>query len=121
MKCHTRENKTLDLLYANVKEGYSSTPLPPLGRSDHNIVYLKPLYTPHVQQQSVSTRTVRRWTSESEEALRDCFETTAWDDFCDSFGEDLDGLTDFITEYIHFFQDIVAPTRTVKIFPNNKP
>ena len=26
--CHTRENKTLDLLYANTKEAYSSSSLP---------------------------------------------------------------------------------------------
>ena len=33
--CKTSE-KTLDLLYANVKDAYTSTSLPPLGRSDHN-------------------------------------------------------------------------------------
>ena len=34
--CHTRDNKTLDLLFAKIKEAYSSSPLPPLGHSDHN-------------------------------------------------------------------------------------
>lgn len=29
VKCHTRENRTLDLLYANVKDAYTSNPLPP--------------------------------------------------------------------------------------------
>ena len=32
--CHTRDNKTLNLLYVNIKESYNSSPLPPLGRSD---------------------------------------------------------------------------------------
>ncbi|XP_051238681.1 uncharacterized protein LOC127353460 isoform X2 [Dicentrarchus labrax] len=36
--CTTGNNKILDLLYANVKDAYSSTALPPLGRSDHNLV-----------------------------------------------------------------------------------
>lgn len=35
--CPTREEITLDLLYANVKEAYSC---PPPGRSDHNLVNL---------------------------------------------------------------------------------
>ncbi|KAK0132348.1 hypothetical protein N1851_032771 [Merluccius polli] len=47
--CKSRENKTLDLRYANVKEAYNSIALPPLGRSNHNLVYLKPLYKPAVQ------------------------------------------------------------------------
>ena len=121
VKCPTREDQTLDLLYANVKEAYSSTPLPPLGKSNHNLVHLWPLNKPLMQQQPVTSRSVRRWTSENEEALRDCFETTVWDEFSDSFGEDIDGLTDCITGYINFCQDNVAPPRTVRCFPNNKP
>ena len=38
--CHTRDNRTLDLLYANIKDAYTSSPLPPLRRSDHNLVHL---------------------------------------------------------------------------------
>lgn len=47
--CHTRDNKTLDLLFANTKEAYSSSPLPLLGHSDHNLVMLHPTYTPMVR------------------------------------------------------------------------
>ncbi|TWW76569.1 hypothetical protein D4764_13G0012310 [Takifugu flavidus] len=36
--CHTRDNKTLDLFYANTKGAYHSLPLPPLGRADHNLI-----------------------------------------------------------------------------------
>lgn len=43
-----RENN-LDLLYANVQNAYSSSPLPPLGRSDHNLVYLNSCYVPMVK------------------------------------------------------------------------
>ena len=44
--CPTRKNRTIDLLYANVKDAYTATPLPPLGKSDHNLVYLQPQYKP---------------------------------------------------------------------------
>ena len=50
VNCSTRDKKTLDLLYANVHGSYSSTALPPLDRSDHNLVLLTPTYTPIVQQ-----------------------------------------------------------------------
>ena len=119
--CPTRENKTLDLLYANVKDAYSSTALPPLGKSDHNLIHLQPLYKPQVQRLPVTTRTVRRWSQETDEALQGCFELTDWELLCDSHGEDLDDLTDCITGYINFCVDSVVPTVTVRCFPNNKP
>ncbi len=64
---------------------------------------------------------MRRWSLEKEEAIKDCFDVTDWEEMCHSFGEDIDGLCDFLTDYIHFCQDIVAPTKKVRCFPNNKP
>ena len=63
--CHTRDNKTLDLFYANTKEAYNSTPLPHLGKSDHNRVHLRPVYKPLVHRQPAVTCTVRRWSEET--------------------------------------------------------
>ncbi|KAK0133196.1 hypothetical protein N1851_031429 [Merluccius polli] len=48
--CSTREWRTLDQLYANVKEAYSFITFPPLERSDHNLVHLTPMYNPRVKQ-----------------------------------------------------------------------
>ena len=59
--CPTRNNRTINLLYANVRDAYRVTPLPPLGKFDHNLVHLQPQYTPLVQKQPVKTRTIRRW------------------------------------------------------------
>ncbi|KAI4903482.1 hypothetical protein NFI96_006182 [Prochilodus magdalenae] len=89
--CPTREERTLDLLYANVKS------------------------------QPVTTRTVRRWSEETSEVLQDCFETTDWTALYEPHGEDIDGLTECITDYINFCVDSTVPTRTVKCYPNNKP
>ena len=61
--CHTRDNKTLDLLYANSEEAYNSSPLPPLGRSDHNLVHLLPVYKPLVNRQPVESRWEISWGS----------------------------------------------------------
>ncbi|KAK0135139.1 putative RNA-directed DNA polymerase from transposon X-element [Merluccius polli] len=119
--CPTRDNKTLNLLYANAGEAYIATALPPLGRSDHNLVMFTPKYVPLVKRQPAHTRTVRRWTQESAVALQDCFELTDWDVLYEPHGEDIDSVTDCITEYIRFCEDTVVPTRSVRCFPNNKP
>lgn len=76
--CPTRDNKTVDLLYANAKEAYTATALPPLGRSDDNLVLLLPSYRPCVVRQPPTTRSFRKWTPEARETLRACCECTDW-------------------------------------------
>ncbi|XP_048842540.1 uncharacterized protein LOC125715253 [Brienomyrus brachyistius] len=119
--CPTRNNRTIDLLYANMRDAYRATPLPPLGKSDHNLVYLKPQYTPLDQRQPVTTRSIRRWTPEMEDALRDCYDTTDWDVLLSTHGEDIEGVTHCLTDYLNFCVDVVAPAKTVRCYPNNKP
>ncbi|KAK7913293.1 hypothetical protein WMY93_013504 [Mugilogobius chulae] len=119
--CLTRDNKTLDLFFVNAKEAYSSSALPPLGRADHNIVHLRPVYQPIVHRQPVVSRVVKRWSPESEEALRDCFDTTVWTELCDPHGEDINAMTECITDYINFCFENTVPSRTVRCFSNNKP
>ncbi|CAI5651296.1 unnamed protein product [Oreochromis niloticus] len=108
--CHTRDNKTLDLLYANTKEAYSSSPLPPLGGSDHNLVHLQPVYKPLVNREPVVKRTVRKWSAETEEALRVCFRSTVWDNLCSPLEDDLNIITDYITDYMNFCVDSTVPS-----------
>lgn len=108
-------------MYANVRDAYKATPLPPLGKSDHNLVFLQPKYTPKVRRQPTTTHSFRNWSPEAEDALRDCFESTDWSVLQDSFGEDIEGATHCTTDYLNFCMDIVAPTKTVRCFPNNKP
>ncbi|KAI3374668.1 hypothetical protein L3Q82_021241 [Scortum barcoo] len=104
-------NKTLDLFYANTKEAYHSLPLPPLGRADHNLVHLLPVYKTLVHRQPAVTCTVKKWSeeAEAEAALKDCFNTTLWDVFSDAHGEDIDSLTHCLTACV-----------TVRSFSNSK-
>ncbi|KAI4888277.1 hypothetical protein NFI96_000585 [Prochilodus magdalenae] len=87
--CPTRKNRTIDLLYANVKDAYTATPLPPLGKSDHNLVHLQPQYKPRVRTQPITTRSFRKWSPAAEAALRDCFESTEWSVLQEPYGEDI--------------------------------
>nr|XP_049609558.1 uncharacterized protein LOC125988413 [Syngnathus scovelli] len=119
--CPTRNNRTIDLMYVNVRDAYKATPLPPLGKSDHNLIHLHPEYTPLVKKQPVATRTIRKWTPEMESVLRDCFNTTDWDVLIHPHREDIEGLTHCLTDYLNFCMDVVAPVKTVRYYPNNKP
>ncbi len=121
MDCPTGKSSTIDLLYTNAKEAYTATPLPPLGKLDHNLVKLQPTYIPLVKRLPVTTRQVRGWSPDAEEALRDCFQTTDWDVIVGSHGEDVEGAAQCITDYMNFCVDTVVPVRTVRCFANNKP
>ncbi|KAI3359708.1 hypothetical protein L3Q82_013804 [Scortum barcoo] len=73
--CNTRGKRTLDLMYANVKDAYRATPLPALGKADHNLVLLKPHYTPRVRRlpttHALFQEVVSRSRAGSERLLRD--------------------------------------------------
>ncbi|XP_017541663.2 uncharacterized protein LOC108413582 [Pygocentrus nattereri] len=119
--CPTRKNRTIDLLYANISDAYTAIPLPPLGKSDHNLFFLQPRYKPYVMRQPSTTRSFRKWSKEAEETLRDCFASTDWIVLHDSHSKDIEGVTDCTTDYLNFCMDTVVPVRTVCCFPNNKP
>ena len=120
VKCHTRVNKILDLLYANLKEGYTSSPLSPLGRWDHNLVHLLPDYIPVVNTNLPQEKSMNFWTKGPEKSLRDCFDTTDWEALCSPHGVDINSLTDCMTDDIHFCVQNVVSSRRVQCFPDNK-
>ena len=93
-------------MYANIKDAYTSSSLPPLGRSDHNLIHLKPCYVPLVNRKPTTTlRTVRRWSEEAHEALQGCYEINDWPALCEPHGEDVDGLRYRTTGPHHSLQD----------------
>ncbi|KAI3376464.1 hypothetical protein L3Q82_016931, partial [Scortum barcoo] len=103
--CNTRGKRTLDLMYANVKDAYRATPLPALGKADHNLVLLKPHYTPRVRRLPTTTRSFRKWSPEAEQALKDCFETTDWEALQGSHNGNMEEMVDCTTDYINFCMD----------------
>jgi len=72
-----------------------------------------------MKSQPATTKAVRRRSEETHETLQGCFEVTDWQALCEPHGEDMDGLTKCITDYISCV-DSTVPTRTV-CYPNNKP
>lgn len=98
----TRGNRTINLMYTNVKDAYSATPLPALGKGYHNLVLPRPHYTPRVRRLPTTTRSFRKWSAEAEEALKDCFENTDWDALQGSHKENMEEMVDCTMDYINF-------------------
>ncbi len=104
-----------------MKEAYTANPLPPLRKSDHIMILLKPQYKPQIQRQPLTTHSFRKWSPEAVEALRDCFESTGWGVLQEAHGEDIELVTHSTTDYLNFCMFVVVPIKTVCYFPNNKP
>ena len=115
----TYKTKTIDLCYGNIPLAYKSRALPPIGQSDHSTVHLIPTYKPRIQTEPVIKKQVKVWTDECEETLRGCFECTDWDVLLDS--SNVDVAADVVSDYITFCEDLIVPTKTVLVYPNNKP
>ncbi|KAL0166083.1 hypothetical protein M9458_037927 [Cirrhinus mrigala] len=118
--CPTRDSNTLDHCYTVIKDAYHSVPRAALGLSDHCLVHLIPTYRQKLKSAKPVVKTVKRWTNETERVLQACFEWTDWSVF-EAAANDLDELTETVTSYISFCEDICIPTRTYLTFNNDKP
>ncbi len=116
----TRKDSVLDRCYGNIKDGYKSFSLPKIGLSDHETVHLVPSYKPKIQSEPVVTKSVKVWSDEVVETLQGCLDCTDWNVFLES-SVDVDEATDVVTEYIQFCENMIIPSKNVKIYPNNKP
>ncbi|KAK3532935.1 hypothetical protein QTP70_003799 [Hemibagrus guttatus] len=115
----TRENNILDQVYTNSPQAYRPAPSPHLGSSDHISIELTPSYRPLICRTQPSFKTVQVWSEESTSQLQDCFENTDWELFIQS--ADLEEYSSSVLAYITFCTDTVLTTKTIKVFPNQKP
>ncbi len=107
--CPTRDSNILYHCYTIIKTAYHSVPLAALGLSDHCLVHLIPTYRQKLKSAKPVVKTVKRWTNETERALQACHDLN------------LDELTETVTSYISFCEDMCIPTRTNLTYNNDKP
>ncbi|KAI3376035.1 hypothetical protein L3Q82_016568 [Scortum barcoo] len=105
IKCPTRDTNILDHCYTTLKDAYRSVPRAALGLSDHCLVHLTPTYRHKLKSAKPVVKTVRRWTTEAKLELQACFDCPDWSVF-DAATTDLDELTDTVTSYITFCEEI---------------
>ncbi len=91
-----------------------------LGLSDHCMVHLIPTYRQKLKSAKPVVKTVKRWTNETEWVLQACLDLTDWSVF-EAAANDLDELTETVTSYISFCEDMCIPTRTHLTYNNDKP
>ncbi len=109
----------MDHCYTAIKDAYHSVPRAALGLSDHCLVHLIPTYRQKLKSAKPVLRTVKRWTNEAEQDLKACFDLTDRSVF-EAAANDLDELTETVTSYISFCEDMCIPTRTHLTY-NDKP
>ncbi|KAL0152343.1 hypothetical protein M9458_052066 [Cirrhinus mrigala] len=118
--CPTRDSNILDHCYTTLRNAYHSVPRAALGLSDHCLVHLIPTYRQKLKSAKPVVKTVKRWTNETERVLQACFKWTDWSVF-EAAANDLDELTETVTSYISFCEDVCIPSRTYLTYNNNKP
>ncbi|KAL0161696.1 hypothetical protein M9458_045421, partial [Cirrhinus mrigala] len=118
--CPTRDSNILDHCYTTLRNAYHSVPRAALGLSDHCLVHLIPTYRQKLKSAKPVVKTVRRWTNETERVLQACFKWTDWSVF-EAATTDLDELTETVTSYISFCEDLCIPSRTYLTYNNDKP
>ena len=104
--CPTRNNKTLDVCYGNVKDGYQSSALPPLGDSDHSMVHLIHKFKIVLKSYKPVKKIVTSKSHQNIDDICGCLECTDWGVFLESC-YDLTELNDHVTGYIKFYEGLI--------------
>ncbi|XP_061142850.1 uncharacterized protein LOC133159647 isoform X2 [Syngnathus typhle] len=118
--CPTRGAQTPDHCYTMIKDAYHSAARAALGLSDHCLVHLIPAYRQKLKTSKPVVRTVRKWTVESRQDLQACFDCTDRGVF-EAATSDLHDLTDTVTSYISFCEDLCVQTKTFCTNNKDKP
>ncbi len=112
---NTRGDRVLDHCYSPFRDAYKSLPCPPFGKSDHSSILLLPAYRQKLKREAPTLRTIQCWSDQSDAILQDCFDHVDWDMFRAVSDDDIEAC--FIRKCI---EDVV-PTKTIRIYPNQKP
>ena len=73
--------KTLNHLYSTHRDAYKAPPRPPFGKSDHNSILLIPAYKLKLKQGVPVTRSIWKWSDDTDATQQDCFSSTDWNMF----------------------------------------
>lgn len=118
--CTTRKDAILDTFHCNVKQAYRCIKKAPLKNSDHNMLFMLPTYIRKLKR--VEPRIIHSYqlSDENVDILNTCFDLTDWDIFVNN-SQDIDELTDTVTEYLNFNFENLIPKKEIKIYGNNRP
>ncbi len=95
-------------------------PPPTFRKSDHSSVLLLPAYRQKLKREPPALKTVQCWSDQSDAILQDCFDHVDWDMFRAASDDDIEAYSDTVTCFIRKCIDDVVPTKTIRIYPNQK-
>ncbi len=117
---NTREDRILDHCYSPFRDAYKSLPRPPFGKSDHSSVLLLPAYRQKLKREAPALGTIQCWSDQSDSILQDCFDHVDWGIFQAVSDDDIEVYSDTVTCFIRKCIEDVVPTKTIRIYPNQK-
>ncbi len=118
---NTHGNCVLDHCYTPFRDAYKSLLRPRFGKSDHSSVLLLPAYRQKLKREAPALRTIKCWLDQSDAILQDCFDHVDWDMFRAASDDDIEAYSDSVTCFIRKCIEDVVPTKTIRIYPNQKP
>ncbi len=105
--------------------GCIQVPPPPtfrqIGSLFRTTLLLLPAYRQKLKREAPALRTIQCWSDQSDATLQDCFDHVDWDMFRAASDEDIEAYSDSVTCFIRKCIDDVVPTKTIHIYPNQKP
>ncbi len=116
-----REDRILDHCYTSFRDAYKSLPRPPFSKSDHSSVLLLPAYRQKLKREAPALSTIQCWSDQSDAILQDCFDHVDWDMFWAASDDNKEAYSDTVTCFIRKCIEDVVPTKTIPIYPNQKP
>ncbi len=80
-----------------------------------------PAYRQKLKREAPALRTIQCWSDQSDAILQDCFDHVDWDMFRAASDDDIEAYSDSVTCFIRKCVEDVVPTKTIRIYPNQKP
>ena len=118
VKCATRGENTLDMVYTNVKQAYRAIPMPHIGKADHTPVALIPTYTSVRRREPIISKRTTTWPANATSSLQLSLHDTRWEELKH---QDLEQYTTSVVQHIKTCVDTVTVRRRARVYPNTKP
>ncbi len=80
-----------------------------------------PAYRQKLTREAPALRTIQCWSDQSDAILQDCFDHVDWDMYRAESDDDAEAYSDTVTCFIRKCVEDVVPTKTIRIYPNQKP
>ncbi len=74
-----------------------------------------------MKREAPALRTIQCWSDQSDAILQDCFDQVDWDMFRAASDDDIEAYSDSVTCFIRKCVEDVVLTKTIRIYPNQKP